>query len=106
MGGRPGGVGDQLGDVLGGGGGDLLELPASSRAWSGWVTSKRLDPDHSKRGVQVQLGHGYGTGGNGGFVKAFIKSRKPEDGVGEDLWMVPMGYYTAPRSSDVRFSRA
>jgi phospholipase C len=29
-----------------------------------------------------------------GFVKAFVESRNPADNVGEDLWMVPMGYYT------------
>jgi phospholipase C len=54
---------------------------------------KGLDPDHSKQGVQVQLGDGYGDFPNGGFVKAFIDTRKPEDNVGQDLWMVPMGYY-------------
>jgi phospholipase C len=31
----------------------------------------------------------------GGFVKAFVRSRRPEDKVGEDLWIVPMGHYTA-----------
>jgi phospholipase C len=61
----------------------------------GEALQKRLDPDHSKHGVQVQLGHGYGTMPNGGFVKAFIETRKPQDNVGEDLWIVPMGYYTA-----------
>jgi phospholipase C len=61
----------------------------------GEALQKRLDPDHSKRGVQVQLGPGYGTTPNGGFVKAFIDTRKPADKVGEDLWIVPMGYYTA-----------
>jgi phospholipase C len=61
----------------------------------GEALQKRLDPDHSKKGVRVQLGKGYGTVPNGGFVKAFIDTRKPEDEVGEDLWIVPMGYYTA-----------
>jgi phospholipase C len=60
----------------------------------GEALEKKLDPDHSKRGVQTQLGNGYGDQPNGGFVKAFIDSRKPEDNVGPDLWMVPMGYYT------------
>ena len=60
----------------------------------GEALQKKLDPDHSKHGVQTQLGHGYGDQPNGGFVEAFIASRKPEDNVGEDLWMVPMGYYT------------
>jgi phospholipase C len=59
----------------------------------GEALEKRLDPDHSKRGVQLQLGVGYGDFANGGFVKAFVESRKPEDNVGPDLWMVPMGFY-------------
>lgn len=59
----------------------------------GEALSKSLDPDHSKTGVQVQLGKGYGSSPNGGFVKSFIDSRNPADGVGRDLWMVPMGYY-------------
>ncbi len=60
----------------------------------GEALEKRLDPDHSKHGVQIQLGNGYGDVPMGGFVKAFIDSRKPEDDVTADLWMVPMGYYT------------
>ncbi len=60
----------------------------------GEALQKKLDPDHSKAGVQTQLGNGYGDFANGGFVKAFIESRKPEDHIGPDLWMVPMGYYT------------
>jgi phospholipase C len=59
----------------------------------GEALQKRLDPDHGKNGVQIQLGDGYGTSANGGFVKSFIESRKPVDNVGPDLWMVPMGYY-------------
>ena len=61
----------------------------------GEALEKKLDPDHSKHGVQIQLGNGYGDKPMGGFVKAFIDSRKPEDNVTPDLWMVPMGYYTA-----------
>jgi phospholipase C len=60
----------------------------------GEALEKKLDPDHSKHGVQTQLGNGYGDKPMGGFVKAFVESRKPEDNVGPDLWMVPMGYYT------------
>ena len=59
----------------------------------GEALEKRLDPDHSKAGVQIQLGNGYGDFPNGGFVKSFIESRNPEDNIGRDLWMVPMGYY-------------
>jgi phospholipase C len=63
----------------------------------GEALQKRLDPDHSPEGVQIQLGPGYGAEGaaNGGFVRSFIESRKPDDGVGSDLWSVPMGYYTS-----------
>lgn len=63
----------------------------------GEAVQKRLDPDHSPQGVQIQLGPGYGPEGtaNGGFVRSFIESRKPEDEVGPDLWPVPMGYYTS-----------
>jgi phospholipase C len=64
----------------------------------GEALQKKLDPDHSKKGVQIQLGPGYGTDPNEtnqGFVKAFVESRKPEDDVGPELWMVPMGYYTS-----------
>jgi phospholipase C len=62
----------------------------------GEALQKRLDPDHSPAGVAVQLG----TPADGqypmdGFVRSFVKSRKPEDNVTEDLWVVPMGYYTA-----------
>jgi phospholipase C len=59
----------------------------------GEALQKRLDPDHSKAGVRIQLGTGYGSVPNGGFVKSFIDSRNPSDNVGRDLWMVPMGYY-------------
>jgi phospholipase C len=61
----------------------------------GEALEKRLDPDHSPRGVRTQVGPGYGSGPNGGFVKSFIETRKPQDRVGEDLWSVPMGYYTS-----------
>ena len=61
----------------------------------GEALQKRLDPDHSPKGVQIQLGNGFGSAHNGGFVKSFIDSRKPDDKVTEDLWMVPMGYYTS-----------
>src|SRR4051812_4655588 len=62
----------------------------------GEALQKKLDPDHSPSGVRTQLGPGYGSGGtNGGFVKSFIESRKPADAVGEDLYGVPMGYYTS-----------
>ena len=63
----------------------------------GEALQKRLDPDHSPKGVQKQLGPGYTKGGppNGGFVRSFIESRKPADNVTKDLWSVPMGYYTS-----------
>ena len=60
----------------------------------GEALQKKLDPDHSEKGVQTQLGMGYGDTSNGGFVKAFVESRDPNDNIGKDLWMVPMGYYT------------
>jgi phospholipase C len=59
----------------------------------GEALQKGLDPDHSKTGVQVQLGNGYGDFANGGFVKSFIDSRNAADNVGRDLWIVPMGCY-------------
>jgi phospholipase C len=63
----------------------------------GEALQKRLDPDHSPKGVRTQLGPGYTAGGprNGGFVKSFIQSRKAADNVTKDLWSVPMGYYTS-----------
>lgn len=63
----------------------------------GEALQKKLDPDHSPKGVRVQTGRGYGPPGarNGGFVRSFIESRKPADEVGSDLWSVPMGYYTS-----------
>ena len=63
----------------------------------GEALQKRLDPDHSPKGVRKQLGPGYTKGGppNGGFVRSFIDSRKASDNVGKDLWSVPMGYYTS-----------
>jgi phospholipase C len=61
----------------------------------GEALQKRLDPDHSPHGVQIQVGAGYGEGTNGGFVRSFIESRKPADRVERDLWSVPMGYYTS-----------
>ena len=47
-----------------------------------------------RQASQTQIGPGYGDQPMGGFVKAFVESRKPEDNVGKDLWGVPMGYYT------------
>src|SRR4051794_13325373 len=63
----------------------------------GEALQKRLDPDHSPHGVGVQLGSGYSKGGpaNHGFVRNFVETRKPADNVGQDLWNVPMGYYTS-----------
>jgi phospholipase C len=65
----------------------------------GEALQKRLDPDHAIAGVKVQLGTGYdaspGAPRNHGFVKSFIESRKKEDAVSEDLWLVPMGHYTS-----------
>jgi phospholipase C len=64
----------------------------------GEALQKRLDPDHSRRGVQTQLGPGYPKtphGPNGGFVKSFVDSRKPEDKLQKSEWVVPMGHYTS-----------
>jgi phospholipase C len=62
----------------------------------GEALQKKLDPDHSKAQVAKQLGTPKnGQTPNDGFVKSFVETRKPEDNIGEDLWMVPMGYYTA-----------
>ena len=62
----------------------------------GEALEKRLDPDHSPAGVARQLGQliddQYPMDG---FVTAFVESRAPQDDVTEDLWVVPMGYYTA-----------
>jgi phospholipase C len=63
---------------------------------TGEALSKALDPDHSPAGVAKQLGApSAGQYPMDGFVRAFVESRKPEDHVGENLWVVPMGYYTA-----------
>jgi phospholipase C len=64
----------------------------------GEALQKRLDPDHSRAGVQTQIGPGYAKtrhGPNGGFVKSFVDSRKPQDNVTKAEWVVPMGYYTS-----------
>jgi phospholipase C len=71
-----------------------FDAEASAVQRSGEALQKRLDPDHSTKGTAIQLGPGYGEEPMGGFVRAFIESRKPEDKVGKDLWNVPMGYYT------------
>jgi hypothetical protein len=62
---------------------------------------KSLDPDHSPKGVSMQLGKGYGQGLNGGFVKSFEKSRKPP----EDLRDVPRAR-TSPSTTISRASTA
>jgi phospholipase C len=63
---------------------------------AGEALSKALDPDHSPAGVAKQLGTlSDGRYPMDGFVRAFVESRKPEDHVGENLSVVPMGYYTA-----------
>jgi phospholipase C len=62
----------------------------------GEALQKKLDPNHSPEGVQIQLGKAVGgVYPNDGFVKSFVASRDPKDGVGRDLWVVPMGHYTA-----------
>jgi len=64
----------------------------------GEALQRKLDPDHSPRGVQTQVGPGYPTtphAPNGGFVKSFVESRDPKQNVTSDLWTVPMGYYTS-----------
>jgi phospholipase C len=71
-----------------------FDAEASTVQRAGEALQKRLDPDHSPKGVAIQLGPGYGNRPMGGFVRAFVESRKPKDNVGSDLWGVPMGYYT------------
>jgi phospholipase C len=62
----------------------------------GEALQKRLDPDHSPEGVAIQLGESRGDAyPMDGFVRSFVASRRPNDNVGQDLWIVPMGYYTA-----------
>ena len=61
----------------------------------GEALQKRLDPDHSKDSVAIQIGHGYsGTDPMKGFVQAFVETRMPADDVEQALWVVPMGHYT------------
>ncbi|MDQ3729654.1 MAG: hypothetical protein M3355_08690 [Actinomycetota bacterium] len=57
----------------------------------GEALEKRLDPSHSKKGVETQIGTEMD-----GFVKDYVASRKADKGEDfpRDLWNVPMGYYT------------
>jgi phospholipase C len=76
-----------------------FDADANTVMRSGEALRKALDPDHSKHGVATQLGAGYPghphpDGHNGGFVQAFVETRKPEDSVAPTLWSVPMGHYT------------
>ncbi|HEY6761819.1 MAG TPA: alkaline phosphatase family protein [Baekduia sp.] len=76
-----------------------FDADASDVTRHGEALRKALDPDHSVHGVATQLGAGYDghrhpDGHNGGFVRAFVETRKEEDDVARDLWSVPMGYYT------------
>jgi phospholipase C len=63
-----------------------FDAEASTVQRAGEALQKRLDPDHSPKGVAIQLGPGYGDRPMGGFVRAFVESRKPKDSVGSDLW--------------------
>ena len=61
----------------------------------GEALQKKLDPDHSKQEVAKQIGALVGgVAPMDGFVTSFVRTRKPEDKIGKDLWMVPMGHYT------------
>jgi phospholipase C len=71
-----------------------FDAEASTVQRAGEALQKKLDPDHSPKGVATQIGPGFGDKPMGGFVKAFVESRKPQDNVGKDLWGLPMGYYT------------
>src|SRR6201995_490 len=76
-----------------------FDADASDATRHGDALRKALAPDHSVHGVATQLGAGYDghrhpDGHNGGFVRAFVETRKEEDDVARDLWSVPMGYYT------------
>jgi phospholipase C len=71
-----------------------FDADASKVQRKGEPLKKPLDPDHSPHGVAIQIGPGYGDRPMGGFVKAFVESRKKEDDVPRELWNVPMGYYT------------
>jgi phospholipase C len=63
---------------------------------TGEALRKSLDPDHSPHGVAIQVGEKQGdVYPMDGFVRAFVESRNPADEIGRDLWIVPMGYYTA-----------
>jgi phospholipase C len=61
----------------------------------GEALQKKLDPDHSKGEVAKQIGALVdGKAPMDGFVTSFVRTRKPQDKIGKDLWMVPMGHYT------------
>ena len=61
----------------------------------GEALQKKLDPDHSKAEVAKQIGTlTDGVAPMDGFVDSFVRTRKPEDKIGKELWMVPMGHYT------------
>ena len=72
----------------------------------GEALQKKLDPDHSEKGVQTQLGMGYGDTSNGGFVKAFVESRDPKDNIGKDLLDGPDGLLHEQASAGLRPPRA
>jgi phospholipase C len=66
---------------------------------AGEALIKALDPDHSPRGVRMQLGPGYERyarpgGCNAGFVQCFVETRSDPAGLAPALRGVPMGYYT------------
>jgi phospholipase C len=61
----------------------------------GEALQKKLDPDHSKKQVANQIGKLVGgKAPMDGFVRSFVETRKPQDKIGKDLWVVPMGHYT------------
>jgi phospholipase C len=77
-----------------------FDADANAVMRSGEALRKALDPDHSKHGVATQLGPGYPghehpDRHNGGFVQAFVETRKAADNIPPELWSVPMGHYTA-----------
>lgn len=60
----------------------------------GEALEKRLDPSHSKKGVEQQIGTSMD-----GFVIDYVATRKTDKGEQDtsfprELWNVPMGYYT------------
>ena len=83
-----------------------FDAEATKSAAEARRSQKRLDPDHSPKGVGSSSGPGSGAGLQRGFVRSFSKAASRRTTTARSSGSVPMGYYTGQGPARLRPPRA